>query len=56
MGRWMEMKGLETQTTICEWLFQLDDKPNLWIENGCLTKHPFLTGWLWGFQARGFPC
>ena len=22
---------------------QLDDEPNLYIENGCLTKHPFLS-------------
>ena len=22
--------------------------PNLYIGNGCFTKHPFKTGWLWG--------
>ena len=24
-----------------KWLFQLDDEPNLYIGNSCLTKHPF---------------
>ena len=28
---------LEPQTTIYKWLFQLDDEPNLYIENGCFT-------------------
>ena len=22
--------------------------PNLYIENGCFTKHPFINGWPWG--------
>ena len=22
------------------WFFQLDDEPNLYIKNGCFTKHP----------------
>ena len=29
-------------------LFQLDDEPNLYIENGCFIKHPFINGWPWG--------
>ena len=33
-----------------KWLFQLDDGPNLYIGNGCLTKHPFWTGCL-GFKV-----
>ena len=41
---------LEPQTTIYKWLFQLDDEPNLYIENGCCTKQPFINGCL-GFQA-----
>ena len=26
--------------------------PNLYIENGCFTKHPFINGWPWG--SRGW--
>ncbi len=36
--------------TIYKWLFQLDDEPNLYIGNGCFTKHPFLNVCL-GFQG-----
>ena len=32
---------LEPETSIYKWLFQLDDEPNLYIGNGCFTKHPF---------------
>ena len=28
------------------WLFQLDDEPNLYIKNGCSTKHPLKNGCL----------
>ena len=40
---------LESETCIYKWLFQLDE-PNLYIGNGCFTKHPFKTGCL-GFQV-----
>ena len=33
-----------------KWMFQLDDGPNLNIENDCFTKHPFINGCS-GFQA-----
>ena len=39
--------------TIYKWLFQLDDEPNLYIENGYFTKHPFINGCL-GFQVGIF--
>ena len=40
---------LEPQkTTIYKCLFQWDDEPNLYIENGCFTKHQFINGWPWG--------
>ena len=41
-------KHLEPQTTICKWLFQLDDSQSLhrkWLE---ITKHLFINGWPWG--------
>ncbi len=34
------------------WLFQLDDEPNLYLGNGCFTKHPFKFGWLSGTRYR----
>ena len=39
------------------WLFQLDDEPNLYIKNGWLEiiKHPLKTGCL-GFQASELFC
>ena len=37
---------LELQTTSFSWLFQLDDSKNLYMGNGCLTKHPLKTGCL----------
>ena len=27
-----------------KWLFQLDDEPNLYLGNGCFTKHPLKDG------------
>ena len=38
--------SLELQTTSFLWLFQLDDEPNLYIKNGCSTKHPLKNGCL----------
>ena len=26
--------------------------PNLYIENGCFTKHPFINGWPWGSRRE----
>ena len=38
----MGLVNAETpETSIYKWLFQLDDEPNLYIENGCFTKQPF---------------
>ena len=34
-------------------LIQLDDEPNLFMKNGCFTKHPLKTGCL-GFQVVVF--
>ena len=45
----MFLVNLEPETSVCKWLFQLDDEPNLYIKNGGFTKHPFKTGCL-GFQ------
>ena len=36
--------------TIYKWLFQLDDEPNLYLGNGCFTKHP-LENCCLGFQV-----
>ena len=33
--------------TIYKELFQLDDEPNIYIGNGCLTKHLFWSGPFW---------
>ena len=55
---WMKITSfvdcfLEPETSIYKWLFQLDDT-NLYIGNGCFTKHPFKTGCL-GFQVVFYP-
>ena len=44
------MVHLELQTTIYKWLEINWMIPNLYIGNGCFTKHPLKTGCL-GFQA-----
>ena len=34
--------------------FQLDDEPNLYMGNGCLTKHLFKKNWLFGVPGVYF--
>ena len=41
--------------TIYKWLFQLDDEPNLYIENGWKSPFPSMeiNGWPWGSRING---
>ena len=53
-GKSLYFKGnyyLEPQTAIYKWLFQLDDEPNLYVENDWKSPFPSIYKWLaLGFQ------
>jgi len=36
---------------LCQWVFQWDDEPNLYMKSGCFTKHP-LKNWLFRVAGR----
>ena len=45
-GKNAHVSELEPETSICKWLFQLDDEPNLYKGNGPLNIYSKLVVWI----------